>query len=70
MFHARIASESRTRLSFLELSILARREKGAQDCDAQISSAHPRCWGGQDKVVYLLRTPRWIVLALAAESGF
>ena len=46
----RLASESRARLSFLELSILARREEGARDCDAQISPAHPDA-GGQDKVV-------------------
>lgn len=50
MFHVRIASESRARLSFLELSILARREKGAQDCDAQIDPAHPDAWGEQGKV--------------------
>ena len=72
MFHMRIASESRTRLSFLELTILARREEGARDCDAQISpvSSAPPMLGGQDKVVYLLRTPRLIVLALVADSRF
>jgi len=69
MFHMRIASESRTRLSFLELSIFARREEGAQDCDAQIGPAHPML-GGRDKVVYLVRTPRLIMLALAAEGRF
>lgn len=68
MFHVRIASESRTRLSFLELSILAWRGKGAQDC-AQINPPHRDAGGGgQDKVVYLLRMPRLIVLALAADS--
>ena len=54
MFHMRIVSESRARLSFLELTILARREEGARDCDAQISPvspAHPMLGGGQNKVV-------------------
>lgn len=57
MFHVRIASESRTRLSFLELSILARREKGAQDCDAQISSAHPDAGGGRIRLCIFFVRP-------------
>ena len=54
-------------MSFLELSILVRREKGAQDRDAQIRPANPML-GDRIEVVYLLRTPRLIMLALAAEG--
>ena len=57
-------------LEFSRTEYLGPARKGRAGLRRPDKLRSPPMLGGQDKVVYLLRTPRLIVLALAAESRF